>query len=322
MHHLNSRGRQHQNALIAMEACGSSHHWARTFSEMGFGVRLIPAQHVKAFVRGNKNDALAIAESVFRLDLHDVQIKTLEQQDFQTLLRIRTRYKDSRKANANQLRGLLSEYGHVMKTGFASIILETSFETRKSTQLLNISKKSRKVFITLVCSCIREINASMHKTNEVTSHFLTSLSISISCTSFSRSTEVSRIIEKLPFILEDAENGLTPIARQSIAKLLAEHRRLSKEITAFDAQIKSIAHQHHTTRKLMRLRGVGSVSALALYASVGNGSQFKNARQLSAWLGLVPKQYGTGGKVQLGGISKRCNSQLRMSRILVTSAPH
>jgi len=48
---------QHPNALIAMEACGSSHHWARTFAEHGFSVRLIPAQHVKAFVRGNKNDA-------------------------------------------------------------------------------------------------------------------------------------------------------------------------------------------------------------------------------------------------------------------------
>ena len=73
--------RQHPNALIAMEACGTSHHWARTFSSMGFTVRLIPAQHVKAFVRGNKNDtndALAIAEAVSRPNLHYVQMKTLE----------------------------------------------------------------------------------------------------------------------------------------------------------------------------------------------------------------------------------------------------
>ncbi len=235
--------RQHPNALIAMEACGSSHHWARTLSAMGFTVRLIPAQHVKAFVRGNKNDAndaLAIAEAVFRPDLHDVQVKTLEQQDIQTLLRIRTRYKDARRVNANQLRGLLSEYGLVMATGIANIPKE------------------------------------------------------------------------LPFILEDAENGLTPIGRQAMAKLLSEHHRLTTEISAFDTQLKSMAHQHETATVLMRLRGIGPMSALALFASIGKGTQFKNARQLSAWLGLVPKHHGTGGKVQLAGISKRGNVQLRV----------
>lgn len=235
--------RKHPNAVIAMEACGSSHHWARTFAELGFNVRLIPAQHVKAFVRGNKNDAndaLAIAESVFRPELHDVQVKTLEQQDIQTLLRIRSRYKDARRSNANQLRGLLSEYGLVMQAGIASITKE------------------------------------------------------------------------LPFILEDADNKLTVIARQAMAQLLREHKHLTQEIDALDTQVKAMAYHHATAKDLMCLRGIGPVSALALFASIGSGSQFKNARQLSAWLGLVPKQHGTGGKVQLGSISKRGNVQLRV----------
>jgi len=76
--------RQHPNAVIAMEACATSHYWARTFTNMGLTVRLIPAQHVKAFVRGNKNDAndaLAIAEAALRPNLHSVPVKTLEQQD-------------------------------------------------------------------------------------------------------------------------------------------------------------------------------------------------------------------------------------------------
>ena len=104
--------RQHPRAQIVMEACGSAHHWARTFTTMGLDVCLIPAQHVKAFCRGNKNDAndaLAIAESLYRPDIHQVAIKTLEQQDIQTLLRIRTKHKDTRKNNINQIRGLLSE---------------------------------------------------------------------------------------------------------------------------------------------------------------------------------------------------------------------
>ena len=240
--------RQHPKALIAMEACGSSHHWTRTLTTMGFTVRLIPAQHVKAFVRGNKNDAndaLAIAESVFRPDLHDVQAKTLEQQDIQTLLRIRTRYKDARRVNANPLRGLLSEYGLVMATG------------------------------------------------------------------------ITNIPKELPFILEDAENGLTPIGRQAMAKLLSERHRLTTEISAFDTQLKHMAHQHETATVLMHLRGIGPMSAFALFASIGKGTQFKNARQLSAWLGLVPKHHGTGGKVQLAGISKRGNVQLEFCLFMV-----
>lgn len=237
---------QHPNALIAMEACGSSHHWARTLSELGFTVRLIPAQHVKAFVRGNKNDAndaLAIAESVLRPDLHCVPIKTLEQQDIQTLLRIRTRYKDARRINANQLRGLLAEYGIVMSVG------------------------------------------------------------------------INNIPKELPYILEDAENGLTSIARQAMNLLLAEHYRLTREISTLDNQLKAMAHQHESAVALMHLRGIGPISAMALFASIGKGNQFKNARQLSAWLGLVPQHHGTGGKVQLSGISKRGNVQLRVLMI-------
>jgi len=64
---------RYPNAPIAMKACGSSHHWARTFAEHGLTVRLIPSQHVKAVIRGNKNDAndaLPIAESALRPDLH------------------------------------------------------------------------------------------------------------------------------------------------------------------------------------------------------------------------------------------------------------
>ena len=107
-------------AVVAMEACYSSHYWARTFQAMGHQVRLIPAQHVKPFVRGNKNDrndALAIAEACQRPDLHYVPIKTSEQQDLQALHRIRDRVSRQRTTLINQTRGLLSEYGVVSPRG-------------------------------------------------------------------------------------------------------------------------------------------------------------------------------------------------------------
>ena len=77
---------------IAMESCYSANYFGRLFESYGHTVKLIPAQHAKAFVRGNKNDAndaLAIAEASQRPNLRYVKIKTIEQQDIQSIHRIR-----------------------------------------------------------------------------------------------------------------------------------------------------------------------------------------------------------------------------------------
>ncbi len=106
--------REYPDALFAMEACATSQYWARRLMGMGFRVVLIPAQHVKAFTRGNKNDAkdaLAIAEAAHRPGIHRVPVKSVHQQDIQTLLRIRSGYVESRTALVNRVRGLLAEYG-------------------------------------------------------------------------------------------------------------------------------------------------------------------------------------------------------------------
>jgi len=74
--------------LIAMEACSTSHHWARQFIAMGHTVYLIPAQHVKPFVgrqKNDANDARAICEATFRPSIHPVPVKSLEQQDIKAL---------------------------------------------------------------------------------------------------------------------------------------------------------------------------------------------------------------------------------------------
>jgi transposase len=100
-----------------MEACFSAHHWGRAFQEMGFEVRLVPPQHVKAFSRTHKSDArdaLAIAEACQRPELHFVPVKTLAQQDLQLQVHMRTRLIHARVALANQLRSVLAEYGIVV----------------------------------------------------------------------------------------------------------------------------------------------------------------------------------------------------------------
>jgi len=116
----------HPPTTIAMEACYSAHYWAREFEALGHTVKLIPAQHVKPFTRGNKtdaNDALAIIEASSRPNLRFVPIKTTYQQDIQSLHRIRERLVRNRTGLTNQTRGLLAEYGIVAKKGKKGFLL-------------------------------------------------------------------------------------------------------------------------------------------------------------------------------------------------------
>lgn len=109
---------------IVMEACGSANYWARQFMGYGHEVKLISPQFVKPFVKGNKNDrndAEAIVEAASRPNMRYVSPKTLEQQDMQSLLRLRDGCMQMRTKLSNQLRGLLSEYGMVINQGFSHL---------------------------------------------------------------------------------------------------------------------------------------------------------------------------------------------------------
>ena len=101
---------------IGMEACGGAHHWARLLQAKGFIVKLIAPQFVKPYVKSNKNDANdaeAICEAMSRPNMRFVSVKSVEQQDIQAVHRVRSELMDHRKAKANQIRGLVSEYGLV-----------------------------------------------------------------------------------------------------------------------------------------------------------------------------------------------------------------
>lgn len=110
--------------VVAMEACAGAHHWGRELMALGHEVRLIPAQHVKAYVRGQKNDyndARAIAEAAGRPGLRFVPVKSKAQQDVQALHRLRAGALKERTALCNRLRGLLAEYGTVMPQGVGQL---------------------------------------------------------------------------------------------------------------------------------------------------------------------------------------------------------
>jgi transposase len=103
--------------VVGLEACCGSHYWSRVLSRSGHTVRLIAPQFVKPYVKSNKNDpndAEAICEAVSRPHMRFVPANSVEQQDIQSLHRVRSRLVSSRTALGNQIRGLLSEYGIVL----------------------------------------------------------------------------------------------------------------------------------------------------------------------------------------------------------------
>jgi len=109
-----------KTCLVGIEACGGSHHLARQLKSMGHDVRIMAPQFVKPYVKSNKSDKLdaeAICEAVQRPSMRFVPIKSIEQQDLQSLHRIRSMVVADRTALINQTRGLLMEYGIVLPKG-------------------------------------------------------------------------------------------------------------------------------------------------------------------------------------------------------------
>lgn len=115
----------------------------------------------------------------------------------------------------------------------------------------------------------------------------------------------------LPEVLEDAENGLTVLARECFAESLEELRAIDKLFEQCERRIKSLNQNNEVCQRLDDILGIGPLTASAVYAAAGDGKDFVNGRHFSAWLGLVPGQHSSGGKTILLGISKRGNAYLR-----------
>ena len=121
----------------------------------------------------------------------------------------------------------------------------------------------------------------------------------------------SQVRHRLPFVLEDAENGLTATAREWLQALAEELQALDQRLATTDRHIAQVFEADEACQRLAQLAGIGPLTATALVAAVGAATVFKNGRQFAAWLGLVPRQRSTGGKTTLLGITKGGNRYLR-----------
>lgn len=239
----------HKPTLIAMEACGGAHYWARMAKEAGHRVKMMHPSYVKPFVKTNKNDssdAHAIAEAALRDSIPCVPIKESWQQDILALHRIKERLTRNKTGLSNEVRGLLYEYGITLPKG------TTSFK--------------KKVYL----------------------------------------------------LLDSDNESLSPILREQIALLIQEYKEIEAKLENIRGKIATISKQNETCKKLEKLPGIGPMTATAIVAAMGNGNVFKNGRHFAAWLGLVPKHFGTGGKIKIIGISKRGDRYIR--KLLIQGA--
>jgi transposase len=229
-----------------MEACYTSNFWGRLFQHNGLEVDLIPPHQVKPFVIGNKNDhndAIAIAEASRRPRATFVAVKTLEQQDIQSLERIRDRLVKTRTALANQTRGLLAEYG------------------------ISIKKS------------LKELRTG------------------------------------IPLALEDANNSLTVASREFIHNLFQELKEIDQRINDNEKISAQLLVNNDDYKRLQTIPGIGPIISRSFICGINNARQFKNGREMAAWIGLTPKQHASGDKSRMTEISRRGNQALRKQLI-------
>jgi transposase len=119
-------------------------------------------------------------------------------------------------------------------------------------------------------------------------------------------------------VIEDEANDLTVTMRRLLNDMCADLQHIEARVKAVTTEIDALAAKDDMARRLMTIPGIGTLGATALLAAMGKIERFRKARDLAAWLGLVPHQYSTGGKPTLLSISKRGNGYVR--RLIVSGA--
>ncbi|WKN22036.1 IS110-like element ISAzvi3 family transposase [Azotobacter vinelandii] len=232
-----------QPCLVAIEACGSAHWWARQLRQQGHEVRLLAPRSVRPFVLRNKTDAAdaqAIWTAVQQPGACLVAIKQADQQAILSLHRIRAQLLKFRIMQSNGLRGLFYELGIVLPEGYAPLS------------------------------------------------------------------------KAMPEAFAEAENQVPPVLLESLREQWARVLRLEEEIQVIELRLKRCLRENPDCQKIAEIPGIGLLTATAAVASLGDATTFRSGRQFAAWLGLVPRQTGTGGRVRQLGLSKRGDSYLRM----------
>lgn len=235
---------------VAMEACATAHHWARTLMALGHEARLIAPKFVKPYVKNQKNDmadAEAIAEAASWPTMRFVEVKTPGQQGLGMIFRLRDLLVGQRTQTINALRGHMAEFGVIAGKGRENV-------------------------------------------------------------------------GKLRATLGENEEAMDlPASVRQMAQLCFDQiDDLSRRIAELDAQIAAASRCSRFSAPSQKMSGTGSITSMALAAFAPPMKNFRQGRDFSAWLGLVPRQHSSGGKQRLGRTSKSGQRDIR--RLLIIGA--
>jgi len=226
--------------VVAIEACGSAHHWARTLGALGHEVKLVTPQLAKPYVKRGKNDAAdaaALCEAMSRPVMRFVPVKTAKQQAALMLASERERLVRERTRLANTVRGHAAEFGLVVATGQAHL---------------------------------------------------------------------GRLLAAVA-----ADEGVPALARDLFAGMAGEWAQLEARLAAADARLQAWHRESELSQRLVKVPGIGPVTACLLAMKTPDPRAFKSGRDFAAWLGLTPKDHSTAGKVRTGGITRAGDEGLR-----------
>ena len=123
----------------------------------------------------------------------------------------------------------------------------------------------------------------------------------------------------LPEILEDGDNEVPDMYRPTLHRLYGRFLELRDDIQSMNVEVKELVKQHPACSRLIALEGVGPISAVLLYASLGTGEAFSGSREFAAYLGLTPRQFSSGGKTNIVGLSKKIGN-CRLRSVLIQGA--
>ena len=189
--------------LIGMEACGSAHHWARMLQAQGHNVRLIASQFVKPYVKSNKHDAAdaeAICEAVARPSMRFVPVKSVEQQSVLAVHRARQGFVKARTAQANQIRGLLAEFGLVVPRGLWNVHQRVPPLLERAADALPLALRH---LIERLLVHLRELDRQVAE-------------LESQIQAWHRGSEMSRRLEKIP--------GIGPLTASALVASIADAR--------------------------------------------------------------------------------------------------
>ena len=237
-------------AVIGIEACGTSHHWARVLSALGHGIKLLPAAYVRPYVKRNKTDARdaeAILEAMRSPSMRFVPVKSVERQAARGIETGRELLVRQRTQLMNAMRGLLAEFGIIAAQG------TNGFQAL----------------------CLK---------------------------------------------IDGADPAIPEALLLALKAMLLQWRAAGEAARDLEMQLVARAKPDPAMRRLMKAPGIGPLTAHAIVAAIGDGSQFGSARDFAAWAGLTPREHQSAKRRRAGSISRMGDPGVRRLLTLGASA--